>query len=74
MTPEPRTPAILRFGVFEVDLHARELYGQGVRLKLQEQPFRVLTVLLQRFGEVVSREELRAQIWRKIPLSISTPI
>ncbi len=63
MTPEPRTPAILQFGVFEVDLHARELYKQGVRLKLQEQPFRVLTVLLQRFGEVVSREELRAQIW-----------
>jgi DNA-binding winged helix-turn-helix (wHTH) protein len=63
MTPEPRTPAILQFGVFEVDLHARELYKQGVRLKLQEQPFRVLTVLLQRFGEVVSREELRTQIW-----------
>jgi len=63
MTPEPRAPAILQFGVFEVDLHARELYKQGVRLRLQEQPFRVLTVLLQRFGEVVSREELRAQIW-----------
>lgn len=65
MPPEPRTPAILQFGVFEVDLHARELYKQGVRLKVQEQPFRVLTVLLQRFGEVVSREELRAQIWPK---------
>lgn len=63
MTPEPRPPAILRFGVFEVDLRARELYKQGVRLKLQEQPFHVLTVLLQRAGDVVSREELRAQIW-----------
>jgi len=56
-------PAILRFGVFEVDVRAGELRKQGVRIKLQEQPFHVLTVLLQRPGEVVTREELRNQNW-----------
>jgi DNA-binding winged helix-turn-helix (wHTH) protein/tetratricopeptide (TPR) repeat protein len=54
---------ILRFGVFEVDARAGELRRQGVRIKLQEQPFHVLTVLLQRPGEVVTREELRSQNW-----------
>jgi len=56
-------PAILRFGIFEVDLRAGELRKQGRRIKLQEQPFRALTVLLQHPGEVVTREELRRQIW-----------
>ena len=50
---------IVRFGVFEVDLRAGELRRQGVKIKLQEQPFRVLAVLLQSPGEVVTREELR---------------
>ncbi len=54
---------ILRFGVFEVKVRAGELRKQGVRIKLQEQPFHVLTVLLQRPGEVVTREELRNQNW-----------
>src|SRR5712671_1838837 len=54
---------ILRFGTFEVDLRSGELRKQGVRVKLQEQPFHVLTVLLQRPGEVVTREELRNQNW-----------
>jgi TolB-like protein/DNA-binding winged helix-turn-helix (wHTH) protein/Tfp pilus assembly protein PilF len=55
--------AIVRFGAFELDLQAGELRKKGVRIKLQEQPLRVLTVLLQHTGEVVSREELRSQIW-----------
>src|SRR6266568_8728776 len=63
MAPEAQAPSILRFGVFEVDLRSRELRKQGVRIKLQEQPFHVLTVLLQRPGEVVTREELRSQNW-----------
>jgi DNA-binding winged helix-turn-helix (wHTH) protein/tetratricopeptide (TPR) repeat protein len=63
MALETRFAVILRFGTFEVDLRAGELRKQGVRVKLQEQPFRVLSVLLQRPGEVVSREELRSQIW-----------
>jgi eukaryotic-like serine/threonine-protein kinase len=63
MALETRSPDLLRFGVFEVDLRAGELRKQGVRIKLQEQPFRVLTVLLQRPGDVVTREELRNQNW-----------
>src|SRR5216684_4050415 len=62
MALEVRSP-ILRFGVFEMDVRAGELRKQGVRIKLQEQPFHVLTVLLQRPGEVVTREELRSQNW-----------
>ena len=54
---------ILRFGTFEVDMRSGELRKQGVRIKLQEQPFHVLTVLLMRPGEVVTREELRNQNW-----------
>src|SRR4029077_11219860 len=58
-----QSPAVLRFGTFEVDVRAGELRKQGVRIKLQEQPLRVLTILLQRPGEVVTREELRSQNW-----------
>ena len=63
MAPETQAPTILRFGVFEIDVRAGEVRKQGVRIKLQEQPFHVLTVLLQRPGEVVSREELRSENW-----------
>ena len=63
MALEARSPLILRFGVFEVDLRSGDLRKRGVRIKLQEQPFQVLTVLLQRPGEVVTREELRSQNW-----------
>src|ERR1700682_1732902 len=61
---EARSPSIWRFGVFEVDLRAGELRKQGVRIKLQEQPFHVLTALLLHPGKVVTREELRAQLWK----------
>jgi TolB-like protein/DNA-binding winged helix-turn-helix (wHTH) protein/Flp pilus assembly protein TadD len=54
---------IIRFGVFQFDLNGLQLYKAGVRIKLQEQPFRVLAVLVQRAGEVVTREELRQRIW-----------
>ena len=63
MAQEARSSAILRFGVFQVEVRSGELRKQGVRIKLQEQPFHVLTVLLQRPGEVVTREELRDQNW-----------
>jgi eukaryotic-like serine/threonine-protein kinase len=63
MPLETRSLRVLRFGTFEVDVRAGELRKQGVRIKLQEQPFQVLTVLLQRPGEVVTREELRSQNW-----------
>jgi cholera toxin transcriptional activator len=58
-----RKPAIARFGVFEADLEVRELRKQGRRLRLQEQPFAVLTTLLERVGSVVTREELRERLW-----------
>src|SRR5215472_1678756 len=52
-----------RFGVFEVDLHAAELRRNGLKVKLQEQPFQILTLLLERPGEVVTREDLRNRLW-----------
>jgi DNA-binding winged helix-turn-helix (wHTH) protein len=63
MALEVRSRSIQRFGVFEVDVRAGEVRKQGMRIKLQEQPFHVLTVLLQRPGEVITREELRSQNW-----------
>jgi TolB-like protein/DNA-binding winged helix-turn-helix (wHTH) protein/Tfp pilus assembly protein PilF len=56
-------PRILHFGVFEVDLKACELRKHGLRLKLSEQPFQVLSVLLETPGEIVTREELRKRLW-----------
>jgi len=53
----------LRFGVFEVDLRAGELRKNGLRIRLQEQPFQVLVMLLEHPGEVVSREELQKKLW-----------
>ncbi len=53
----------IRFGIFEVDLQAGELRKQGFKIKLQEQPFQVLVMLLERPGEVVTREELQTKLW-----------
>lgn len=53
----------VRFGVFEVDLRAGELHKHGLRIRLQQQPFQVLEMLLQRPREVVTRDELRAALW-----------
>src|SRR5882724_1297828 len=63
MSPLSELPRVLRFGLFEVDLRAHELRRSGVKLKLQEQPFEVLSLLLERPGEVVTREELRDRLW-----------
>jgi TolB-like protein/DNA-binding winged helix-turn-helix (wHTH) protein/tetratricopeptide (TPR) repeat protein len=63
MALETRNSGVVRFATFQVDLRSGELRKQGVKIKVQEQPFRVLTVLLQRPGEVVTREELRNQNW-----------
>src|SRR5258708_37927827 len=54
---------VLRFDIFELDLPAGELRKGGVKLRLQGQPLEVLAILLQPPGDVVTREELRAQIW-----------
>src|ERR1700757_1170745 len=54
---------IVRFGSFEADLYTRELRKRGLKLKVQEQPFQVLAMLLARPGELVTREEIRARLW-----------
>jgi len=56
-------PKLVRFGVFEMDSAARQLRKQGVRLKLQDQPFRVLEALLEKPGEIVTREQLKELLW-----------
>ncbi len=54
---------VARFGIFEADLHARELRRNSSRIKLQEQPFALLSLLLESSGEVVTREVLREKLW-----------
>jgi len=56
-------PRPVRFAAFEMDLRSGELRKQGVRVNLQDQPFQVLALLVQRAGDVVTREELRHRIW-----------
>jgi TolB-like protein/DNA-binding winged helix-turn-helix (wHTH) protein len=65
MTPldEAHPSDVVRFAVFEADLRSGELRKSGVRIKLQDQPFRLLRILLAHPGEVVTREELQRQIW-----------
>ena len=55
--------SIIRFGTFELDLQTGELRHAGQKVKLQEQPFQVLAALLEKPGEVVTREELRSKLW-----------
>jgi len=54
----------IRFGVFELDLHTRELRKAGRKVRIQEQPFGVLVSLLERSGELVTRDELRQKLWQ----------
>jgi Tol biopolymer transport system component/DNA-binding winged helix-turn-helix (wHTH) protein len=60
---EERTPHIARFGVFELNVRAAELLRQGTRLKTQEQPLRVLQYLVERAGELVTRDDLQTHLW-----------
>lgn len=60
---DTRSPRFVRFGVFEIDLKNRELRKRGLKIRLQQQPFEVLVALLERPGEVVTRDELRERIW-----------
>jgi Tol biopolymer transport system component/DNA-binding winged helix-turn-helix (wHTH) protein len=55
----------LSFGLYEIDLESGELWKAGFRIKLQTQPFKVLTALLERPGHVVTREELQERLWGK---------
>jgi DNA-binding winged helix-turn-helix (wHTH) protein len=55
--------AVIRFGVFKLDQRVRELRKRGVKIKLQEQPYRILVLLLDSRGELVSRERLQQELW-----------
>lgn len=63
MATQPRVSGRLRFDGFELDVRAGELHRHGVRLRLRGQPLRVLEILLERAGDVVTREELQTRIW-----------
>jgi len=58
-----QSPGRVRFDGFEVDLRSGEIWENGTRVRLQEQPFQVLRVLLERNGEIVTREELKRTLW-----------
>jgi DNA-binding winged helix-turn-helix (wHTH) protein/tetratricopeptide (TPR) repeat protein/TolB-like protein len=63
---EPRSnpgSRILRFGVFEVDLRSSELRKHGTRIGLQDQPFKILALLIEQPGEIITRNELRQKLW-----------
>ena len=58
-----RSTSVVRFGTFEVSLQSGEVRKSGMRIRVQQQPMKLLEILLQRPGEVVSREELCARVW-----------
>src|SRR5487761_182068 len=59
----PTPSRLVRFGLFEADLQNAVVTRKGVRIRLQEQPFQILARLLQRQGQIVTREELRKDLW-----------
>jgi Tol biopolymer transport system component/DNA-binding winged helix-turn-helix (wHTH) protein len=63
MPAQDTSPKVVQFGVFELDLQRAELRKQGVKVKLQEQPLKVLQLLLENPGQIMSREQLRTHIW-----------
>src|ERR1700757_1452269 len=58
-----RAPSVVRFGTFEVSFQSGELRRAGVKLRVQQQPLRLLEILLERPGEIITREELRSRLW-----------
>src|SRR5215470_14680978 len=63
MTQEVSAVPVIRFDAFEADLRSGELRKQGLKLKIGDQPFSVLAVLLSQPGEVVTREDLQKRLW-----------
>src|ERR1700751_880562 len=61
--PQQETNGVNRFGIFEADFRAGELRRHGARIRLQDQPFQVLALLLAKRGELVTREELQSKLW-----------
>jgi Tol biopolymer transport system component/DNA-binding winged helix-turn-helix (wHTH) protein len=65
MSPLTESPSRVTFGLFEADLQSGELWKAGKRIKIQGQPFKVLATLLERPGEIVTREDLQLRLWGK---------
>jgi eukaryotic-like serine/threonine-protein kinase len=63
MPPPSLKPGIVKFGLFEADVERLLLTKQGLRVKIQEQPFHLLALLLERPGEIITREEIRQRLW-----------
>jgi len=63
LPPQVQSSRIARFGAYEADLTVGELRKAGLRIKLQDRPFQILSVLLERPGEVIAREELQKRLW-----------
>src|ERR1700687_1634161 len=61
--PQNSTVSTARFGPFEINLRTFELRKLGIKLKLSGQPFQILAILVERRGELVTREELRESLW-----------
>lgn len=60
---EPAPPRVISFGVYQCNIDAGELRKNGIRLKISDQPFRLLAILLERPGEMFTRQELEARLW-----------
>jgi TolB-like protein/DNA-binding winged helix-turn-helix (wHTH) protein/Tfp pilus assembly protein PilF len=60
---QPQPASVVRFGTYEVSIHSGELRKSGLRIRIQQQPMKLLEILLERPGEVVTREELRSRVW-----------
>ena len=58
-----RHTSVVRFGAYEVSLQSGEVRKAGLRIRVQQQPMKLLEILLERPGEVVTREELRSRVW-----------
>src|ERR1700679_1353574 len=65
MSPLIESPSRVTFGLLEADLQSGELWKAGKRIKIQSQPFKVLSILLEHPNEIVSREELQLRLWGK---------
>ena len=61
----PQNSSVCRFGVFELDLRAAELRKNGVKLRLEDQPYQILLKLIEHPGEIGGREELRSTLWHE---------
>jgi len=63
VSPSPSAVRIARFGAFDLDARTGELRRRGVRVRLQDQPFQLLAALVERAGDLVTRDELRVRLW-----------